>query len=223
MGFRDTHRGRDEIQMRLASSETAVGTGMRWGEGSRDEDGIQLRMGLRQQREVMGWRCRKGQGTDSDPNGDGDGDEGGPVPPHLAQGAFAAQELVDNGAGDAEHGGERQDPADGITPPRVHVGLVVRQRFVVHHVEQEDALGGAAASSHGRPHARPPPERPPSHVPPHRRARSRRRGEPGARGEPPGAARTRPREGARAPPTHARPRPRSPRRPAASPRPSTTS
>lgn len=151
--------------MRLASSETAVGTGMRWGEGSRDEDGIQLRMGLRQQREVMGWRCRKGQGTDSDPNGDGDGDEGGPVPPHLAQGAFAAQELVDNGAGDAEHGGERQDPADGITPPRVHVGLVVRQRFVVHHVEQEDALGGAAASSHGRPHARPPPERPPSHVP----------------------------------------------------------
>jgi len=76
---------------------------------------------------------------------DGLGTEaGGPPPrhPHLAQGAFAAQELVEDGAGDAEHGGERQDPADGVPPPRVHVRLVVGQRLVVHHVEQEDALHG---------------------------------------------------------------------------------
>lgn len=62
--------------------------------------------------------------------------------PHLAQGAFAAQELVDNSAGDAEHGGECQDPADGVPPPRVHICLIVCQRLVVHHVEHKDALGG---------------------------------------------------------------------------------
>lgn len=92
--------------------------------------------------------------------------QGSPVLSHLAQGAFAAQELVDDSAGDAEHGGERQDPADGIAPPRVHVGLVVRQRFVVHHVEQEDALCGAAASSHGRPQACSPLEPPTLTTPP---------------------------------------------------------
>lgn len=75
----------------------------------------------------------------------GVGTEAGVIPlhrTHLAQGAFAAQELVDNSAGDAEHGGECQDPADGLPPPRVHVRLIVCQRLVVHHVEHKDALGG---------------------------------------------------------------------------------
>lgn len=74
--------------------------------------------------------------------------EAGVIPlhrPHLAQGAFAAQELVDNSAGDAEHGGECQDPADGFPPPRVHVCLIVCQRLVVHHVEHKDTLGGERA------------------------------------------------------------------------------
>lgn len=75
----------------------------------------------------------------------GAGTEAGVIPlhrPHLAQGAFAAQELVDNSAGDAEHGGECQDPADGFPPPRVHVSLIVCQRLVVHHVEHKDTLRG---------------------------------------------------------------------------------
>lgn len=96
-------------------------------------------------------------------------------PPHLAQGTFAAQELVEDGAGDAEHGGQRQDPADGVAPPGVHVRLVVRQRLVVHHVEHEDALGqgesevlavssrthGCPSAQHPAPRALPCPQQPP--------------------------------------------------------------
>lgn len=151
----------------------------------------------------------------------GAGTEAGVIPlhrPHLAQGAFAAQELVDNSAGDAEHGGERQDPADGFPPPRVHVCLVVCQRLVVHHVEHEDALGGEremrsrGARSWRSPH--PPPRVTVAPRPRHACAHSGRRGALGARG----TARA---GGTRVSP-HAR-WPRSPRRPAVSPQPSTTS
>lgn len=59
---------------------------------------------------------------------------------HLLQGALASQKLVADGAGDAEHGGKGQGPTNRLPPPRVDIGLVVSQRLVVHHMEQEDAL-----------------------------------------------------------------------------------
>lgn len=60
---------------------------------------------------------------------------------HLLKGALASQELVGDSAGDAEHGCKGQSPANGLSPPGVDVGLVVSQRLIVHHMEQENSLG----------------------------------------------------------------------------------
>lgn len=67
---------------------------------------------------------------------------------HLLEGPLGSEEFVEKADGDAEHGGQRQAPADDLAPPRVHVIVVVGQRLVVHQVEQEDALrrGGARES-----------------------------------------------------------------------------
>lgn len=64
---------------------------------------------------------------------------------HLLKGALASQKLVGDSAGDAEHGCEGQSPANCLSPPGVDVGLVVRQRLVVHHMEQENSLGREGA------------------------------------------------------------------------------
>lgn len=59
---------------------------------------------------------------------------------YLSEGALGPEELVEDTDGDAEHGGQSQAPAQHLTPPRVHVHVVVGQRLVVHQVEEEDAL-----------------------------------------------------------------------------------
>lgn len=58
----------------------------------------------------------------------------------LFEGSFGSEEFVEQTNGDAEHGGQSQTPADHLTPPRVHVHVVVGQRLVVHQVEKKDAL-----------------------------------------------------------------------------------
>lgn len=58
----------------------------------------------------------------------------------LCEGAFGAEEFVGQTERDAQHGRERQTPADDFSPPGVHVRVVVRQRLVVDQMEQEDAL-----------------------------------------------------------------------------------
>lgn len=49
--------------------------------------------------------------------------------------------------GHTQHGGERQAPAHGFAPPRVHVGVVVDQWLGVHSVEDKDALWRESAIS----------------------------------------------------------------------------
>lgn len=56
------------------------------------------------------------------------------------EGALASQKFVSDSAGDAKHGGKGQHPANSLPPPGVDIGLVVSQRLVVYHMEQEDAL-----------------------------------------------------------------------------------
>ena len=46
---------------------------------------------------------------------------------------------VEHVAGHADHGGQRQQQADEVAPPRIVV-VQVRQRLEVHHVEDEHAL-----------------------------------------------------------------------------------
>lgn len=60
--------------------------------------------------------------------------------PHLSEGAFDGGEFVDNPERDAHHGGEGQQPAQGVSPPRVHVLLVVGQRGVFDQRKQEGCL-----------------------------------------------------------------------------------
>ena len=59
---------------------------------------------------------------------------------YLWQRAFAVQQFIDDGEGNAKHRGESQSPAYGLPPPRVHIHPVIHQALVVHHVEQEDPL-----------------------------------------------------------------------------------
>lgn len=64
--------------------------------------------------------------------------------------------------GHTQHGGESEAPAHGLAPPRIHVGVVVDQRLVVHHVEDEDALWvRTPALSRWRARGVPPPAQPP--------------------------------------------------------------
>lgn len=58
----------------------------------------------------------------------------------LFEGSLSSEEFVEKADGDAKHGGQSQTPPNDLAPPRVNVSVVVRQRLVVHQVEQEDAL-----------------------------------------------------------------------------------
>lgn len=58
----------------------------------------------------------------------------------LFKGSLGSEEFVEQTNGDAEHGRQSQTPANNLTPPWVHIHIVVGQRFVVHQVEQKDAL-----------------------------------------------------------------------------------
>lgn len=59
---------------------------------------------------------------------------------YLSEAAFGPEELVEDADRDAEHGGQSQAPAQHLTPPRVHIHVVVGQWLVVHQVEEEDSL-----------------------------------------------------------------------------------
>ena len=60
----------------------------------------------------------------------------------LSHGPLGPEEAAQEVEGHTQHGGEREAPAHGFAPPRVHVGVVVDERLVVHDVEDEDALRG---------------------------------------------------------------------------------
>lgn len=63
----------------------------------------------------------------------------GQVLPALGHGALGPEEAAQEVQRHTQHGGQRKGPAHGLAPPRVHVGVVVDQRLVVHNVEDEDA------------------------------------------------------------------------------------
>lgn len=59
---------------------------------------------------------------------------------HLFEGSLGSEEFVEKADRNAEHGGQSHTPANHLTPPRVHVHIVVGQGLIVHHVEQKDTL-----------------------------------------------------------------------------------
>lgn len=59
---------------------------------------------------------------------------------YLSERALEGAEFVEAPGGNADHGGESQEPAQGIAPPRVHVLLVVGQRGVLDQGEEEGGL-----------------------------------------------------------------------------------
>lgn len=65
---------------------------------------------------------------------------------HLNQRPIRSDDLDDNHHGDADHGGQRQSPADSHGPVGILVDLVVRQWLVFNQGENEAALGGGRGS-----------------------------------------------------------------------------
>lgn len=61
---------------------------------------------------------------------------------YLSEGALEGAKSVEAPGRNADHGGESQEPAQGIAPPRVRVFLVVGQRSVLDQGEEEGGLGG---------------------------------------------------------------------------------
>lgn len=59
---------------------------------------------------------------------------------YLSEGALDGAELVEAPGRNADHGGQSQEPAQGVTPPRVCVLLVVGQRRVLDQGEEEGGL-----------------------------------------------------------------------------------
>lgn len=61
--------------------------------------------------------------------------------PYLPEGTLGLEEADDDAERDAEHGGQRQEPADGVAPGRVHVDIVVLEGRVLAQGEEEGGLG----------------------------------------------------------------------------------
>lgn len=59
---------------------------------------------------------------------------------YLLQSSLGGADLVHHPQGDANHGGEGQQPTDGVAPPRVHIDIVVLQRSVFNEGEGEGSL-----------------------------------------------------------------------------------
>lgn len=62
--------------------------------------------------------------------------------PYLLEGSLGLQKADDDKEWDADHGGESQEPADGVAPGRVHVDVVVFERGVLAQGEEEGGLEG---------------------------------------------------------------------------------
>lgn len=63
-----------------------------------------------------------------------------PQTPYLSEGALEGPKFIEAPGGNADHGGQSQEPAQGITPPRVRVLFVVGQRSVLDQREEEGGL-----------------------------------------------------------------------------------
>jgi len=61
---------------------------------------------------------------------------------YLSQRSLGGGHLVEHPEGDAHDGGESQQPAHEVAPPRVHVHVVVLQRRVLDDGERKGALQG---------------------------------------------------------------------------------
>lgn len=59
---------------------------------------------------------------------------------HLSERALGSAELVHHPKGDADHGGEREQPANKIAPPWVHILIVVLQGSVFDKGEGKGSL-----------------------------------------------------------------------------------
>lgn len=59
---------------------------------------------------------------------------------HLFEGPLGGTDLVHHPQWDADHGGERQQPANDVAPPWVHILIVVFQRGVLDEREGEGTL-----------------------------------------------------------------------------------
>lgn len=60
---------------------------------------------------------------------------------HLSECPLCGADLVDHPEGDADHGGESQQPADEVAPPWVHILVVILQRSVLDQGEGKGTLG----------------------------------------------------------------------------------
>ena len=78
-----------------------------------------------------------------------------PPSPYLSERPLEGAEFVAGPGRNADHGGEGQEPAQGIAPPRVFVLLVVGQRGVLDQGEEEGGLrvraGETGLGEHGSP------------------------------------------------------------------------
>lgn len=63
-----------------------------------------------------------------------------PSAPYLLEGTLGLQEGNDDEEWDADHGGESQEPANGVSPWRVHIDVVVFERCVLAQGEEESGL-----------------------------------------------------------------------------------
>ena len=59
---------------------------------------------------------------------------------NLFQGAFHRTHFDDHPEGNTEHGGQGQEPAQAVAPPRVHILIVVLQRGVLDQGEGKGTL-----------------------------------------------------------------------------------
>lgn len=63
----------------------------------------------------------------------------------LLEGALGLQEGDDDKEWDTGHGGESQEPSNGVSPRRIHVDIVVLERCVLAQGEEESGLKGRGA------------------------------------------------------------------------------
>ena len=59
---------------------------------------------------------------------------------YLLEGALGLQEGDDDKEWDTGHGGESQEPSNGVSPRRIHVDIVVFERCILAQGEEESGL-----------------------------------------------------------------------------------
>lgn len=64
---------------------------------------------------------------------------------YLPEGTLGLQEGDDDEEWDTAHGGESQEPSNGVSPRRVRIDIVVLERCVLAQGEDEGGLKGRGA------------------------------------------------------------------------------